>query len=148
MRILPRINEEVNQEWISDKTRHAFDGLKKQRLSFPIQRTADGEIKELRWEEAMQILTEKFSQVSGDEIAGVVGPTMDLEAICAFRDLLLRLGCEHIEASTTAPKLNANLRSNYLFNSRISGIDEADFILFVGCNPRTEAPVLNARIRQ
>lgn len=147
MRILPRVNEEVNLEWLSDKSRHAFDGLKKQRLSFPILRTRDGEIKELRWQEAMQILTEQFEKVTGDEIAGIVGPHANLEAICAFRDLLIRLGCENIEASTSAPKINANLRSNYLFNSRLTGVEEADYILLVGCNPRTEAPVLNARIR-
>ena len=132
MRILPRINEDVNQEWISDKTRHAFDGLKKQRLSFPIRRTLKGEIKELRWEEAMNALVQEFDKVTGDEIAGIIGPHVDVETACAFRDLMLRLGCENIEASTTAPKLSANLRSNYLFNSRISGIDETDFILFVG----------------
>lgn len=148
MRILPRVNEEINQEWISDKTRHAFDGLKKQRLSFPIQRTATGEIKELRWEEAMMLITEQFEKVKGNEIAGIVGRHCDIESICAFRDLLHSLGCENIETSTLAPKLNANLRSEYLFNSRISGIEDSDYILFVGCNPRTEAPVLNARIRQ
>ena len=148
MRILPRTNEDVNQEWISDKTRHAFDGLKKQRLSFPIHRTSEGEVKELRWEEAMLLLAEQFEKVTGDEIAGVVGPHVDLETTCAFRDLLHRLGCENIETSSLAPKLNANIRNNYLFNSRITGVEDADFVLFVGCNPRTEAPVLNARIRQ
>lgn len=148
MRILPRVNEEVNQEWISDKTRHAFDGLKKQRLSYPIQRTPEGEIKELRWEEAMLVLRDKFEKVSGEEISGVIGPHADLESICAFRDLLHRLGCENIEASTIAPKVNVNLRTNYLFNSRITGVEDSDFVLFIGCNPRSESPVLNARIRQ
>lgn len=148
MRILPRVNEEINQEWISDKTRHAFDGLKKQRLSFPILKTKDGQVKELKWEEAMDILREQFEQVSGDEIAGLVGRFADIESVCAFRDLLHRLGCENIETSSTAPKVNANLRSEYLFNSTIMGIEETDYILLVGANTRTEAPVLGARIRQ
>jgi NADH dehydrogenase (ubiquinone) Fe-S protein 1 len=148
MRVLPRINEEVNQEWISDKTRHAFDGLKKQRLSFPILKTKDGNVKELKWEEAMDILREKFEQVSGDEIAGLVGRFADLESVCAFRDLLHRLGCENIETSSIAPKVNANLRSEYLFNSTFMGIEESDYILIVGANTRTEAPVLGSRIRE
>jgi NADH dehydrogenase (ubiquinone) Fe-S protein 1 len=148
MRVLPRVNEEVNQEWISDKSRHAFDGLKKQRLSFPLYRTKEGEIKELRWEEAMLMLRDKFEHVSGKDIAGLVGRLVDVETTWAFRDLLLRLGCERIETNSLAPKINVNLRSEYLFNSQIRGIDDTDYILFVGCNPRTESPVLNARIRK
>jgi NADH dehydrogenase/NADH:ubiquinone oxidoreductase subunit G len=130
MRILPRLNEEINQDWISDKTRHAFDGLKKQRLSFPILKSQDGQVKELRWEEAMNLIRDKF------------------ESTCALRDLLHRLGCEKIESSSIAPKVNINLRSEYLFNSKIAGIEDTDYILMVGCNIRTEAPVLNARIRK
>ena len=148
MRILPRVNEEINQEWISDKTRHAFDGLKKQRLSFPILKTADGDIKELTWEETMDELRNQFEKVTGDEMAGIIGRFADLESICALRDLLHRLGCERIETSSVAPKLNSNLRSEYLFNSTLNGVEEADYILLVGCNPRNEAPVLGARIRQ
>ena len=148
MRILPRVNEEINQEWISDKTRHAFDGLKKQRLSFPTQRTADGDIKELKWEEVMLLLRDKFEKVTGDEIAGIVGRFADVESVCAFRDLLHRLGCDNIEASSLAPKVGVNFRSEYLFNSRITGVEDSDYILFVGANPKTEAPVLNSRILQ
>lgn len=147
MRILPRIHEEINQEWISDKTRHAFDGLKKQRLSYPILKTSDGDIQELKWEEAMEILKQQFEQVSGDEIAGFVGKLADLESTLAFRDLLHRLGCERVESSSIAPKLNPNLRSEYLFNSTIPGVDEADYVLMVGSNIRTEAPLLCSRIR-
>ena len=147
MRILPRIHEEINQEWISDKTRHAWDGLKKQRLSFPILKTRDGEIKELRWEECMDVLRDQFERVSGDQIAGFVGKLSDLESTLAFRDLLHRLGCERVEASSTAPKVNANLRSEYLFNSTIPGVDETDYVLLIGTNMRSEAPVLGARLR-
>ena len=73
LRILPRINEEVNEEWISDKSRHAFDGLKKQRLSVPMSRKDDGSFKELNWQEAMQTAAAKLSSVSGDEVQGVIG---------------------------------------------------------------------------
>jgi len=147
MRILPRVHEEINQEWLSDKSRHAWEGLKKQRLSFPILKTKDGEVKELRWEETMHILREQFEKVNGNQIAGHIGRFADIEAMCAFRDLLHRLGCENIEASSLAPKINVNLRSEYLFNSTITGIEESDYILLVGCNPKSEAPVLAARIR-
>jgi NADH dehydrogenase/NADH:ubiquinone oxidoreductase subunit G len=147
MRILPRVHEEINLEWISDKARHAWDGLKKQRLSFPILRTREGEVKELRWEETMLLLRDQFEKVTGDEIAGIIGRFVDIESICAFRDLLHRLGCESIESSSISPKLNVNLRSEYLFNSTLQGVEESDYILLIGCNPRTEAPVLNARIR-
>lgn len=148
MRILPRLNEEINQDWISDKTRHAFDGLKKQRLSFPILKSQDGQVKELRWEEAMNLIRDKLEGVKGSEIAGFVGRFADIESTCALRDLLHRLGCEKIESSSIAPKVNINLRSEYLFNSKIAGIEDTDYILMVGCNIRTEAPVLNARIRK
>ena len=120
----------------------------KQRLSFPILKTQEGEVKELRWEEAMTIIRERLESVRGNEIAGFVGKFADIESTCAFRDLLHKLGCEKIESSSLAPKLNVNLRSEYLFNSKIAGIEDADYILMVGCNIRTEAPVINARIRK
>jgi len=148
MRILPRINDEVNEEWISDKSRHAFDGLKKQRLTLPMLRKEDGSFKELRWEEAIAIARDKLSAAKGDEICGMIGPFMDLETLVVFKDLLNRLNCENYDVRTNAPKLGSDFRSKYLMNSRIMGVDDADLLLLVGCNPRTEAPVLNARIRK
>lgn len=148
LRILPRINEEVNEEWISDKSRHAFDGLRKQRLHIPLLRSADGSFKELKWEEAMEIASQKLSSVKGDEIQGMIGQFNDLESVLAFKDLLNRLNCDNIDVRRNAPHLKADFRSQYLMNSRIMGIDETDLLLLVGCNPRVEAPVLNARIRK
>ena len=147
MRILPRVNEEVNEEWVSDKGRQAFDGLKRQRLSFPMSRRPDNTFAELRWDEAFSIARDAFSRVDGDEIVGIIGQFADLETCVAFRDFLHRLGSERVEARIDAPRLSPNFRANYLMNSRITGIDEADLLLLVGCNPRFEAPVLNARIR-
>lgn len=97
LRILPRINEEVNEEWISDKSRHAFDGLKKQRLTVPMARKADGTYAELNWQEAMAKAAEKLSGVKGEEIQGMIGQFQDVESIVAFKDLLNRLNCENID---------------------------------------------------
>ena len=148
MRILPRVNEEVNEEWVSDKARQAFDGLKKQRLSFPMMKDENGDYKELKWNEALAEVRSAIDKVNGDEIVGLIGPHADCESIVAFRDLLHRLGSDRIEANTDLPKVSANLRSEYLTNSRITGVEEADYILLVGTNLRSESPVLNTRIRR
>ena len=108
----------------------------------------NGDYKELKWEEALTIAGEAFSKVNGDEIVALIGPHADCESMVALRDLLHRLGSERIEASSTTPKLNVNMRSEYLMNSRITGIEESDFILLVGTNLRSESPVLNTRIRK
>lgn len=149
MRILPRINDEVNEEWISDKSRHAFDGLRKQRLHIPLLRSADGSFKELTWEEAMQIAAQKLTSVKPDEIQGIIGQFSEVESVLAFRDLLYKLNCENIDVRHNMPAFKSvDFRNQYLMNSRIMGIDETDLLLMVGVNPRTEAPVLNARIRK
>lgn len=97
LRILPRINEEVNEEWISDKSRHAFDGLKKQRLTVPMSRKPDGTYAELTWQEAMQIAAEKLTSVPGDSIQGVIGQFQDVESIMAYKDLMNRLNCDNLD---------------------------------------------------
>lgn len=148
LRILPRINEEVNEEWISDKTRHAFDGLKKQRLTIPMLRQADGSFSELTWEEALSVAAEKLGSVKGDEIQGMIGQFQDVESIVAFKDLLNRLNCDNLDVRSNAPNMNADLRSSYLMNSMVTGIDETDCLILIGCNPKSECPVLNARIRK
>ena len=148
MRILPRINDEVNEEWISDKSRHAFDGLRKQRLHMPMARQADGTFKELTWEEALSIASQKLGSVKGNEIQGIIGQFNDIESILAFKDLLNRLNCDNIDVRRNAPHFNADFRSQYLMNSRITGIDETDLLILIGFNPKVESPVLNARIRK
>lgn len=148
LRILPRVNEEVNEEWISDKARHAFDGLKKQRLTVPLQRKPDGTFEEMTWEEAMGLAAQKLSSVSGNEIQGKIGQFADLESIQAFKDLLNRFNCDNIDVRSNAPYFNADFRSQYLMNSRITGIDDTDLLVLVGCNPKFENPVFNARIKK
>ena len=148
LRILPRVNEEVNEEWISDKSRHSFDGLKKQRLTVPLQRQEDGSFKEMTWEEAMTLASSELSKVQGNEIQGKIGKFTDLESIQAFKDLLNSLNCENVDVRANAPYFNADFRSQYLMNSRVTGIDEADLLVLVGCNPKFENPVMNARIKK
>lgn len=148
LRVLPRVNEEVNEEWISDKSRHAFDGLKKQRLSVPLARKEDGSFAELTWEEALSIAAEKLKGVSGDEIQGKIGQFSDLETVQAYKDLMHRLNSENLDVRTVSPYLSADFRNQYLMNSRVTGIDETDLLILVGCNPKHENPVLNARIKK
>lgn len=146
LRILPRVNEEVNEEWISDKSRHAFDGLKKQRLNVPMLRKQDGSFAELNWEEAVAEAARVLTNVNGDDIQGIIGQFQDAESIVAFRDLLHRLNCDNLDVKSNAPHMKADFRSQYLMNSKVYGIDETDLLLLVGVNPKTENPVLNARI--
>ena len=146
MRVLPRIHEEINEEWISDKSRFSYDGLKKQRLTVPLKRNKDGTFEELTWQEALETVAKKMNDVQGSEMSAIIGNFADVESIIALKDMLNRLDCDNFEIRSDAPKLNADLRSSYIMNSRISGIEDSDLILLVGVNPKTENPVLNARI--
>lgn len=148
LRVLPRVNEEVNEEWISDKSRHAFDGLKKQRLTVPLARKEDGSFAELTWEEAMKLAAEKLQGASGDEIQGKIGQFSDLETVQAFKDLMNRLNSDNLDVRSNSPYFSADFRNQYLMNSRVTGIDETDLLILVGCNPKFENPVLNARIKK
>ncbi|XP_052813438.1 NADH-ubiquinone oxidoreductase 75 kDa subunit, mitochondrial-like [Mya arenaria] len=149
-RILPRTNEEVNEEWISDATRFAYDGLKRQRLTAPFVRNADGQLEQTDWETALVAATQKIVSVPGDKIAGLAGGLVDAEALVALKDYLNRLGSEALCTEEIFPMDGAgtDLRSNYLLNTGIQGVESADLILLVGTNPRFEAPLFNARIRK
>ncbi len=147
MRVLPRINEDINEEWISDKTRHAIDGLKRQRLDRPYVRR-DGKLRPASWDEAFSAIRERVAAVRGERIAAVVGDQCDAEAMVALKDLLNGLGSSRVECRQDGAALDASVRGAYLFNAGVAGIDTADVILLVGSNPRIEAPVLNARIRR
>lgn len=146
MRILPRINEEVNEEWISDKSRFAFDGIKRQRLNVPMEKNAQGQFVDLKWEDAL----EKAAQVLGstNEIGVLIGDQTDCETITVMRDLMHRLGVENLEFRSDALKVDNSFRSGYLMNSRIRGVEDADLLLLIGTNPKVESPVFNARIRK
>uniref|UniRef100_A0A7S3CKU0 NADH-ubiquinone oxidoreductase 75 kDa subunit, mitochondrial n=1 Tax=Strombidium rassoulzadegani TaxID=1082188 RepID=A0A7S3CKU0_9SPIT len=148
LRILPRVNEEVNEEWISDKARHAFDGLKTQRLTVPMARKSDGSFAELTWEEAMKLASDKLKSVPAESIHGKIGKFSDIESVIAFKDLLNKLNSENVDVRANSPTLHADFRNQYLMNSRVTGIDETDLLVLVGCNPKFENPVLNARIKK
>ena len=147
-RILPRVNEEINEEWISDKTRYACDGLLKQRLDTPYIRE-DGKLRKSTWDEALKLLVKKINFFKPEEIAGWVGDLIDLETIYSFKNFFENsIGSNNIECRHDRVYLNASERMNYIFNSSISGIEESDLIILIGTNPRLEATILNARIRK
>jgi len=150
MRILPRTNEDINEEWISDKTRFAYDGLKRQRLTSPYIKSKDGSLKPVGWEEALIHVAQKLNSVAGEDMAVVAGGMVDTETLVATKDLFNLYNCENIftEEGCANSDAGTDLRSNYLFNSTIAGIEEADVLLLVGTCPRYEAPLVNARIRK
>jgi NADH-quinone oxidoreductase subunit G len=152
MRILPRVNEEINEEWISDKTRFVWDGLGRQRLDKPYVRE-NGALKAASWDQALK-LAAGMLKVPADAIGVIAGDLADAETMKAAMDLANSLGVKSIDCRQDGAKLGLAAdgsklpRESYLFNSTIMGIDEADAILLVGTNPRREAAVLNARLRK
>ena len=146
MRILPRLNDDVNEEWISDKTRHALDGLRHQRLDRPYVRRK-GKLEPATWDEAFGAIAAKLNGLDGSKIAAIVGDQCDAESMVALKDLMTSLGSTNIDCRQDGAKLDGP-RGSYIFNAGVRGIDQADAILLIGTNPRAEAPVLNARIRK
>ena len=148
MRILPRNNDAVNEEWISDKTRHVCDGLKTQRLDQPYVRR-DGRLVPTSWDEALGLVAEKLTNAAPERIGAITGELAGAEEMYALKELMSGLGVASIDCRAPNEILDPALgRSSYLFNSTIEAIDTADAILLVGTNPRLEAPVLNSRIRR
>ncbi|KAL2649725.1 hypothetical protein R1flu_017853 [Riccia fluitans] len=148
MRILPRLNEEVNEEWISDKARFAYDGLKRQRLNEPLIRSADGQLEPVSWARALKTVAEAALKVNPDQMAAIAGKLSDAEAMMALKDLMNRLGCERLWVEGNGEDTVADLRSNYLVNSTIAGLENTDACLLVGTELRIEAPLLNHRLRK
>jgi NADH-quinone oxidoreductase subunit G len=146
MRVLPRLNDDVNEEWISDKTRHAIDGLRRQRLDRPYVRRG-GKLVAATWDEAFGAIAAKLGGMEGSKIAAIVGDQCDAESMVALKDLMHALGTSNIDCRQDGAKLDGP-RGSYIFNPGVRGIDSADAILLIGSNPRTESPVLNARIRK
>ncbi|MBO6755563.1 MAG: NADH-quinone oxidoreductase subunit G [Roseibium sp.] len=148
MRVMPRLNEAVNEEWISDKTRYIWDGLKTQRLDRPYAKK-DGKLQAVSWAEAFKIIADKVSASSPDRIGALAGQLSGVEEMFALKGLMDRLGVANIDARYPGSPLHPkNGRASYIFNTTIQGIEEADAIMLIGSNPRREAPVLNARIRK
>jgi len=148
MRILPRNNETVNEDWISDKARFQYDGLQRQRLNVPMVKDESGSLKPVKWDEALLKVKEQMEKVKGGEMKAIAGKLADAESLICLKDLMNRMGCENLSLEGPFAGMNADVRSSYIMNSTISGIDQADAILLIGSNPRIEAPVLNARIRK
>jgi NADH-quinone oxidoreductase subunit G len=146
MRVLPRLHEEVNEEWISDKARHACDGLSRQRLDRPYVRI-NGKLKPASWSEAFAAIAAKVRATRPEKMAAVVGDLAAAEEIKALKDLMTALGVKNLDCRQDRAKISGP-RQTYLFNTGIAGVEAADAILLVGTNPRWEAPVLNARIRK
>ncbi|GDX36168.1 NADH-quinone oxidoreductase subunit G [Alphaproteobacteria bacterium] len=147
MRILPIINEEINEEWLSDKARFCYDGLKYQRLDNAYLKE-NNKLTKTTYQQVIKEIANKIKNLKSDEIAGLSGQLASVEDIFALKSLLEKLGSKNFDCRLQNQKLSNKNPASYLFNSTISGIDNADLILLVGVNPRKDAPVLNARIRK
>jgi NADH-quinone oxidoreductase subunit G len=147
LRIQPRTNDEVNEEWLHDRGRFSFDGLKRRRLDRPWVKR-DGKLRPATWTEAFDAIAARMKGIPGERIGAAVGDLVDAEAIVALKDLMAALGSRNLECRIDGAALDASRPDFWRFNSTIAGIDEADALLIIGSNPRQEAPVLNARIRR
>src|SRR5437868_5587303 len=148
LRILPRVNDDVNEEWISDKTRHVVDGLRAQRLDQPYVRV-NGRLIPATWAQAFEVVAAKVKAAKPDRIGAIAGDLAAVEEMYALKDLMARLGSKNVDAGQDGAAFDpAWGRATYLFNATIAGIERADALLIVGSNPRREAAVLNARIRK
>ncbi|QFY59834.1 NADH-quinone oxidoreductase subunit G [Rhizobium grahamii] len=148
MRVLPRVNDQINEEWISDKSRFIWDGLKTQRLDRPYVRK-DGRLQAATWGEAFGAIKAAVSATSGDKIGAIAGDLASVEEMYALSELVKSLGSENLDCRQDGAALDPSLgRASYLFNPTIEGIEQADALLIIGANPRFEAAILNARIRK
>ena len=145
VRILPKLNEDINEEWISDKTRFAYDGLKNQRLDVPYVKI-NGKLKKATWNEAIDVITAKLSKINSANMAAIAGTLIDCESMFALKKLFNKLDCYNLDANQFNYQIDSKARANYLFNSTIAGIEKADLCILLGANPRFASPVLNARI--
>jgi NADH-quinone oxidoreductase subunit G len=147
MRILPRVNEAINEEWISDKTRHVVDGLRAQRLDRPYVRI-DGKLRPASWVEAFSAIAQRMARSDGKRMGAVAGDLASVEEMYALKDLLGRFDSVNFATQDNTALSPANGRASYIFNPTIAGIEQADALLIIGANPRKEAALLNARIRK
>ena len=146
-RILPRLNNDINEEWISDKTRYSCDGLLKQRLDVPYIKK-ENKLQKSNWDEALDLLIKKIKEVQPNEIAGHIGDMINMENALGFKKLFNLIKSNNLEFREKKFYINSSEKINYIFNSSINGIEQSDFILLIGTNPRHEASMLNARIRK
>lgn len=147
MRVNPRINDDVNEEWASDKTRFACDGLMKRRLDRPYVRRG-GKLEPATWGEAFAAIAKALKGAKRDQVAAIAGDLVDVEGMVALKDLLGKLGSTRHECRQDGAAIDPTVRAGYLFNTTLNGIENADVVLLVGSNPRWEAPLVNTRIRK
>ncbi len=147
MRILPRINDAVNEEWIADKTRFACDGLKYQRLDKPMIRK-QGKLVEVTWEEAYEVINSVIAKADPKKIGAIAGDLVDVETMYSAKTFLKKIGSNNFDCRQDSSPINNTERANYIFNTTIAGIEESDFCLIIGSNPRHEAPIVNSRLRK
>jgi NADH-quinone oxidoreductase subunit G len=146
-RVLPRLNNEINEEWISDKTRYACDGLLKQRLDKPYIKK-EGKLVKANWDEAIELIKTKINSVKSSQIGAHIGDMVSLETIFSFKSLLKKINCINYDFREKNFYINPTDKINYLFNSSIQGVEECDLVLLIGTNPRHEATMVNARLRK
>jgi NADH-quinone oxidoreductase subunit G len=147
MRVLPRLNDDVNEEWINDKTRFAIDGLKRQRLDRPYIRR-DGKLQPASWSEAFTVIAEKIRAAAPERIGALAGDMADCESMFALKSLMLALGSPNLDCRQDSADYDISARAAYVMNTGIAGIEEADAVLLIGTNPRHEGTLVNSRIRK
>lgn len=147
IRILPRLHEDINEEWISDKTRFACDGLSRQRLDQPYIRK-NGKLVPASWDEALKTIHSHLQNVPGKKIAALAGDLIDCEAMFALKELMYTLGSPHLDCRQDGSQLEGKVRAEYLFNTTIAGIEQSDFCFIIQSQLRAEAPLIHARLRK
>ncbi|MBJ7483204.1 NADH-quinone oxidoreductase subunit NuoG [Brevundimonas sp.] len=147
MRILPRVNEGINEEWLTDKSRYVVDGLQKRRLDRPYVRE-NGKLRAASWDEALSVVAAKLKAAPANRIGAIAGDLQDAESMKATLDLFRALGSSNTDCRQDGSSLGDGARESWLFNSGLRGIEAADYVLLVGVNPRTEAALLNTRLRK
>ena len=147
LRVIPRLNDDVNEEWLNDKSRFAADGLTRRRLDRPLLRK-NGKLVEVDWGEAFEAIAAHLKGVPGARVAAIAGDLVDAEAMLALKDLMMALGSPNLDCRQDGAGLDPSCRAGYLFNTTIAGIDRADLCLLIGTNPRHEAALINARLRK
>jgi NADH-quinone oxidoreductase subunit G len=147
LRVLPRLHEDINEEWISDKTRFAIDGLKRNRLDRPYVRR-DGKLHEVEWPAAFAAIAERAKGMPGGRMAAIAGDLADCESMLALKELMAALGSSNFDCRQDGAAADPAVRASYIFNTGIAGIEQADVCLLIGANPRVEATIINARLRK
>ena len=147
LRVLPRLHEDVNEEWLGDKSRYACDALSRQRLDRPYVRK-DGKLAEASWDEAFAAIADKVKDLDGSRIAAIAGDLCDAESMFCLKGLMDSVGSSNMDCRQDGAKLPTNTRAGYLMNTTIAGLETADAVLLIGTNPRWEAPLVNTRLRK